>query len=131
MCDCVSVLNNNNPEFHRISAKLPRKKATLLTGCYVEINLLPLQFAEYNDFIRVKSPNLPNNETLANFIQYGSVPEYIKQLQIGEKQADMFVDSILKTIVEKDISRRAGCSSLYSRHGSLCRIYLPDRREWL
>lgn len=65
----------------------PAKKATLLTGRYVEINLLPLQFAEYNDFIRVKSPNLPNNETLANFIHYGGVPEYIKQLQIGEKQA--------------------------------------------
>lgn len=41
--------------------------ATLLTGRYVEINLLPLQFAEYNDFIHLKSPNLSNNEILANF----------------------------------------------------------------
>ena len=41
--------------------------ATLLTGRYVEINLLPLQFAEYNDFIHLKLPNLSNNETLANF----------------------------------------------------------------
>ena len=80
--------------------------ATLLTGRYVEINLLPLQFTEYNDFIHLKSPNLSNNETLANFIHYGGVPEYVKQLQIGEKQADMFADSILKTIVEKDIFQR-------------------------
>ena len=80
--------------------------ATLLTGRYVEINLLPLQFAEYNNFIHLKSPNLSNNETLANFIHYGGVPEYVKQLQIGEKQADMFADSILKTIVEKDIFQR-------------------------
>lgn len=80
--------------------------ATLLTGRYVEINLLPLQFAEYNDFIHTKSPNLSNIETLANFIHYGSVPEYVKQLQIGEKQADLFADSILKTIVEKDIFQR-------------------------
>ena len=54
--------------------------ATLLTGRYVEINLLPLQFAEYNNFIHLKSPNLSNN--------------------------DMFADSILKTIVEKDIFQR-------------------------
>ena len=59
--------------------------ATLLTGRYVEINLLPLQFTEYNNFIHIKSPNLSNIETLANFIHYGSVPEYVKQLQIGEK----------------------------------------------
>ncbi|MBQ3945427.1 MAG: ATP-binding protein [Alphaproteobacteria bacterium] len=80
--------------------------ATLLTGRYVEINLLPLQFTEYNDFIHTKSPNLSNIETLANFLHYGSVPEYVKQLQIGEKQADLFADSILKTIVEKDIFQR-------------------------
>lgn len=80
--------------------------ATLLTGRYVEINLIPLQFSEYYDFIHIKSPNLSKNETLANFIRYGGVPEYIKQLQIGEKQADMFADSILKTIVEKDIFQR-------------------------
>lgn len=61
--------------------------ATLLTGRYVEINLLPLQFTEYIDFIHLKSPNLSKSETLANFIHYGGVPEYIKQLQIGEKQA--------------------------------------------
>ena len=52
--------------------------ATLLTGRYVEINLLPLQFTEYNDFIHIKSPNLSNIETLANFIHYGGVPEYVK-----------------------------------------------------
>ncbi len=32
--------------------------ATLLTRRYVEINLMPLQFSEYYDFIHIKSPNL-------------------------------------------------------------------------
>lgn len=45
-------------------------------------------------------------ETLANFIYYGGVPEYVKQIQVGEKQADLFADSILRTIVEKDIFQR-------------------------
>ena len=80
--------------------------ATLLTGRYVEINILPLQFSEYYNFIMSKSPNLTKTETLANFIYYGGVPEYVKQIQVGEKQADLFADSILRTIVEKDIFQR-------------------------
>lgn len=39
--------------------------ATLLTGRYVEINILPLQFSEYYDFISLKSPNLSKNDILA------------------------------------------------------------------
>ena len=74
--------------------------ATLLTGRYVEINVLPLQFSEYYNFIMLKSPNLTKTKTLANFIYYGGVPEYVKQIQLGEKQADLFADSILRTIVE-------------------------------
>ena len=85
--------------------------ATLLTGRYVEINLLPLQFSEYYNFIILKSPNLSEIDILANFIHYGGVPEYIKQLQISEKQADLFADSILKTIVEKDIFQRLGITN--------------------
>ena len=80
--------------------------ATLLTGRYVEINLLPLQFFEYYNFMLSKSPNLSKQEILANYIYYGGIPEYIKQLNINEKQADLFAQSILKTIVEKDIFQR-------------------------
>ena len=80
--------------------------ATLLTGRYVEINLLPLQFAEYYGFMNAKSPNLSKSDILANFIHFGGIPEYIKQLSISEKQANMFVLSILTTIVEKDIFQR-------------------------
>lgn len=80
--------------------------ATLLTGRYVEINLLPLQFTEYYNFIISKSPNLSKKEILANFIHFGGMPEYIKQLSINEKQADLFAQSILKTIIEKDIFQR-------------------------
>lgn len=80
--------------------------ATLLTGRYVEINLLPLQFSEYHNFILSKSPNLSKMETLANFLQFGGIPEYHKQLMVSEKQADLLADSILKTIVEKDIFQR-------------------------
>jgi len=75
--------------------------ATLLTGRYVEINLLPLQFSEYYNFTISKSPNLSKMEILANYIYYGGIPEYVKQLVIGEKQADLFADSILKVALKK------------------------------
>lgn len=80
--------------------------ATLLTGRYIEINILPLQFAEYYQFMLSKSPNSSKQEILANFIHYGGIPEYNKQLNISEKQADLFAQSVLKTIVEKDIFQR-------------------------
>lgn len=90
--------------------------ATLLTGRYVEINVLPLQFSEYYNFIMSKSPNLTKIETLANFIHYGGVPEYVKQIQVGEKQADLFADSILRTIVEKEIFQRLNVCSFDNRN---------------
>ena len=43
---------------------------------------------------------------MANYIHFGGIPEYIKQLNNSEKQADLFAQSILKTIVEKDIFQR-------------------------
>lgn len=43
--------------------------ATLLTCRYVEINILPLQFSEYYNFMMSKSPNLLKIETLANLIR--------------------------------------------------------------
>ena len=43
---------------------------------------------------------------MANYIHFGGIPEYVKQLSISEKQADLFAHSILKTIIEKDIFKR-------------------------
>jgi uncharacterized protein len=114
----------NIPEFQRLIDSLYIKKncdvyvtgsnayllsgelATLLTGRYVEISILPLQFSEYQDFIKSKSPNLSNFETLAIYLQEGGVPEYLKQKMISQKQADDFMRSVLNTIVEKDIFKR-------------------------
>lgn len=80
--------------------------ATLLTGRYINISILPLQFIEYNDFTAVKSPNLSKIDSLANFIIEGGIPEYLKQKTINEKQAEEFVKSVLNTIIEKDIFAR-------------------------
>ncbi|MDR2927424.1 MAG: ATP-binding protein [Cytophagaceae bacterium] len=80
--------------------------ATLLTGRYIEINILPLQFHEFHGSALLKSPNLSKIETLAIFAAEGGIPEYYKQKNINQEQADEFVRSVLNTIVEKDIFKR-------------------------
>ena len=87
--------------------------ATLLTGRYVEINILPLQFSEYYNFIMPKSPNLTKTETLANFIYYGGVPEYVKQIQVGEKQADFFIGKRNNLEVDFVVTDNDGYTSYY------------------
>jgi predicted AAA+ superfamily ATPase len=95
--------------------------ATLLTGRYIETSILPLQFIEFYENIALKSPNLlkmkslaisPNSPNLSeigslgNYIVEGGIPEYYNQKKISQEQADGFVESVLNTIVEKDIFAR-------------------------
>jgi uncharacterized protein len=80
--------------------------ATLLTGRYIEISILPLQFTEYYSYNKSFSPNLSKIDTLANYLQEGGVPEYLKQKKINQLQADKFIRSVLDTIIEKDIFKR-------------------------
>jgi predicted AAA+ superfamily ATPase len=80
--------------------------ATLLTGRYIETSILPLQFYEYQEFIALKSPNLSKTDSLGNYIVEGGIPEYYNQKKISQKQADGFINSVLNTIIEKDIFAR-------------------------
>jgi predicted AAA+ superfamily ATPase len=80
--------------------------ATLLTGRYIEISIFPLQFSEYYEFIAQKSPNLSKTDSLGIYIVEGGIPEYYKQKNIKQQQADGFVKSVLNTIIEKDIFQR-------------------------
>jgi predicted AAA+ superfamily ATPase len=80
--------------------------ATLLAGRYIEINILPLYFNEFQEFMQFNSPNLSQMETLGIFVTEGGIPEYYKQKNISQKQADAFVQSVLNTIIEKDIFGR-------------------------
>jgi hypothetical protein len=80
--------------------------ATLLTGRYIETSILPLQFADYYEFIAPKSPNLSKTDSLADYIVEGGIPEYYNQKKISQQQGDDFINSVLNTIIEKDIFAR-------------------------
>ena len=75
--------------------------ATLLSGRYVEINMLPLSFAE---FCEIKG-GADKDALLAEYMRNGSLP-YIAKLGGEAEKVDMYLEGIYNTIVVKDIEER-------------------------
>jgi len=74
--------------------------ATLLSGRYVEINMLPLSFAEY-----CEAHDSQDKDTLfAEFMRRGGFP-YAAMIQ-DESRLDMYFEGIYNTIILKDIEER-------------------------
>jgi predicted AAA+ superfamily ATPase len=95
--------------------------ATLLTGRYIETKILPYSYQEYVQFLTMHSPksesvgsfaeirnpqNFPKSESFADFVYNGGIPEAYKLLIEDAEQADIFIESVLNTIIEKDIFER-------------------------
>ncbi|MDR2757337.1 MAG: ATP-binding protein [Planctomycetaceae bacterium] len=86
--------------------------ATLLTGRYVEIEILPFSFAEWMESSK-NSPNFAKNESLANFLRNGAMPQSVTLVNSTGKTntASSFVRGVLNTIIEKDIFKRHGVNN--------------------
>jgi predicted AAA+ superfamily ATPase len=101
---------------------LSSELATLLTGRYIEINILPFSFEEYTlsvtnpqnftkkenfaDLQKIDSLNLSKDELLVDFIYNGSMPQAISMRYFVPEQENEFTKAILNTIIEKDIFKR-------------------------
>lgn len=76
--------------------------ATLLSGRYVEISILPLSFKEYAE-------NVADNKTLMqkynDYITYGSFP-YVLELEKNPGEVQDYIEGIYNTVVVKDIIGR-------------------------
>ena len=75
--------------------------ATLLSGRYIEINMLPLSFAE---FCEIKGGS-EKDSLLAEYMKNGSLP-YVAMLDGSTEKADMYLEGIYNTIIVKDIEDR-------------------------
>ena len=79
--------------------------STLLSGRYVEIEMLPLSFSEFISFLPPEK-----NDKLSMFqlfLRYGGFPEVANLLAAGsEAEIPLYLNSIYRTVLEKDIRSR-------------------------
>lgn len=75
--------------------------ATLLSGRYVEINMLPLSFAE---FYELKGKG-DKEKFFLQYMQNGSFP-YVAMLDSTQEKISMYLEGIYNTIIVKDIEDR-------------------------
>lgn len=78
--------------------------ATLLSGRYVEIKMLPLSFKEY--LSAFKSYDKSRYEYFLDYMKNGGMPGNISILQDNPKDLDTYLEGIFTTIVYKDIITR-------------------------
>ncbi len=76
--------------------------ATLLSGRYIEIKMLPLSFKEYVSAF--EENNL--QQLFLNYMRNGGMPGYIDIFKSSPNEIDKYFDGIFSTIVYKDIMAR-------------------------
>ena len=76
--------------------------ATLLSGRYIEIKMLPLSFKEYRTAFDDKN----DYQLFLNYIKNGGMPGNIDIIKTNPNDLDKYLDGIFSTIVYKDIMLR-------------------------
>lgn len=79
--------------------------ATLLTGRYIEIKMLPLSFKEYMSCFEDKTDL---SRKFRDYLRYSSFPQAVELYKINPGNINMFLDGIYNTILFKDVMQRKG-----------------------
>ena len=74
--------------------------ATLLTGRYVEISMLPLSFREYCEMTGAAADG-----AFAEYMKYGGMP-YVAAMERTDEKVDTYLEGIYNTVIVKDIEDR-------------------------
>ncbi|MCK6648738.1 MAG: ATP-binding protein [Bacteroidia bacterium] len=87
---------------------LSSELATLLSGRYIEISILPFSFKEYLNArnIDIKNKYLNYEALFFDYINETSLPKGIELRSKGYDKIYEYLDAIYKTIIEKDIMQR-------------------------
>lgn len=81
---------------HMLSSEL----ATLLSGRYVEISMLPLSFREYKETLQK-----PADQAFAEYLSTGGLP-YVALMDRTPEKIDAYLEGIYNTVIVKDIEER-------------------------
>jgi predicted AAA+ superfamily ATPase len=120
---CSNCVNGKVSNAYLLSGEL----ATLLTGRYIEISILPFSFAEYLEYA-VNSQNHSRNGSFGNlenltlaqlsgikayarsifddYLHEGGIPQAVAARYKEDKHPDQIIKAILETIIEKDVFTR-------------------------
>ena len=83
--------------------------ATLLSGRYIQIDMLPFSFKEYYGATKKSGKN--KKEIFDNYLKYGSFP-YISYLENNEKVINQYIEGVYNTILLKDVATREKISDI-------------------
>lgn len=95
--DCDVYVTGSNSDL--LSSEL----ATLLTGRYVELRLLPLSFAEYRGARAAFADGADDAELLNRYLSLGGMP-YASLLPTED--VSEYLDGVLNTVLVKDVATR-------------------------
>lgn len=79
---------------------LSSELATLLSGRYVEISMLPLSFREY-----ITVTGMQREEAFSEFMKTGGLP-YVAVMNRTDQKVDQYLEGIYNTVIVKDIEER-------------------------
>lgn len=74
--------------------------ATLLTGRYVEISMLPLSFREYT-----QATGMQTEQSFSEYMKSGALP-YIAVMDRTDEKVDVYLEGIYNTVIVRDIEER-------------------------
>jgi len=82
--------------------------ATLLSGRYVEIKMLPFSFSEFY----AASDITDKTQAFESYRTFGSFPVVVTQLKSDMELTDQYLEGIYNTIIVKDVVTRKGVSDV-------------------
>ena len=82
---------------------LSSELATLLTGRYIEIKMLPLSFKEY---VSAFADKTDISRKFRDYLRYSSFPQAIELFKTNPLNITMFLDGIYNTVLFRDVMQR-------------------------
>ena len=99
---------------------LSSELATLLTGRYIEIKMLPLSFKEY---VSAFDDKTDLTRKFRDYLRYSSFPQAVELSKINLDNINLFLDGIYNTILFKDVMQRKGITDKNTLEGVTKYLY--------
>ncbi len=93
--------------------------ATLLSGRYIELKMLPLSFKEFS----LAFNNVDKQSLFLDYIKYGGMPGNLDYIKSNIDNLDLYLDGIFSSVVYKDIIARTNVNNKLLLDGILKFIF--------